>query len=168
MTNNSNIFVFLLLALIGSLSGKAQVFTGGNVSVSYDKGVYVDIAPLIGYRLDQVNAGVSPLISYKQPDNSSQSFFSMGGRVFGQYHLIENIFAHGEFQALNTRTFSLLDDGARHYNRIWTLSLPVGAGYETRISDKARVQASVLYDLLQDKNNPNNMPAVRGGIFYDL
>ena len=162
------IFVFICLSLAFSAGVSAQVFTGGNVSVSYDNGVYADIAPVVGYRLEAFNGGVSPIFSYKKPDNSAQQFFSMGARIFGQYHLIENAFLHDEFQTLNTQTTSVFADGTRIHDRVWTISLPVGAGYETRLNDKTRVQASILYDVLQDKNNPNNMPVIRGGILYDL
>lgn len=162
------IFLFSLSLVLATATANAQVFTGGNVGVSYDNGIYADIAPVVGYRLDAFNGGVSPLFSYKKPDNSTQQFFSIGARAFGQYHLIENAFLHAEFQTLNAQTTSVFADGTRIHDRVWTISFPVGAGYETRLNDKTRVQASVLYDLLQKKNNPNNMPVIRGGIIYDL
>lgn len=158
--------VFILL--INSQSSTAQVNTGGNVSISYDNGIFIDIAPIIGYRIDQINAGVSPVLSFKKPDNSNQHIYAAGARLFGQYFVIENAFIHGEFQIMNNQTTTILTDGSRIHNRIWTYSLPVGAGYEYKLNDKTRVQASVLYDLLQDKNNPNNKPVIRGGIFYDI
>jgi hypothetical protein len=159
------LFIFLVL---GYQNSNAQVNTGGNVSISYDNGVYLDIAPILGYRLDKINAGISPVFSYKKPDNSNQSFYAAGARLFGQYFVIENAFVHAEFQTMNNQTTTILTDGSRIHNRLWTYGLPVGAGYEQRLNDKTRLQASVLYDVLQDKNNPNNMPVVRGGIFYDL
>jgi len=158
----------VLLFLFNASNSKAQVHTGGNVSVSYDNGVFVDIAPVIGYRIDKINAGISPVFSFKKPDNSNQLIYAAGTRIYGQYFVIENAFIHGEFQLMNNQTTTILTDGSRIHNRIWTYSLPVGAGYEYKLNAKTRVQASVLYDLLQDKNNPNNKPVIRGGVFYDL
>ncbi|WP_197060041.1 hypothetical protein [Sporocytophaga myxococcoides] len=164
-------FVPVLAALIFmSKNASAQLNTGGNVSVSYDDGVYFDVAPIIGYKIEdlKLNLGLSPIFSYKKPLSSTQTILSGGGRIFGQFYFLENAFLHGEFQTLNTQTSSTNADGSKNINRVWTAGLPVGAGYEYRISDKARFQASVLYDILQDKSAPNRMPVVRGGIVYDL
>ena len=51
--------------------------------------------------------------------------------------------------------------------RIWTIGLPVGAGYEHKIG-KIRVQASILYDLLLDPDSPKENPIYRGGVVYDF
>lgn len=166
---------FSLVVAIGatlflSNNASAQLNTGGNVSVSYDNGVYLDVAPIIGYKIEdlKLNLGLSPIFSYKKPLNSTETILSGGGRIFAQYYFLENAFLHGEFQTLNTQTSSTNADGSKNVNRVWTAGMPVGAGYEYRISDKARFQASVLYDVLQDKSAPNRMPVVRGGIVYDL
>jgi hypothetical protein len=160
----------LLITLFFNTTAQAQLNTGGNVSVSYDDGVYLDVAPIIGYKIEdlKINLGLSPIFSYKQPLNSSQTNISAGGRLFGQFYFLENAFVHGEFQTLNTQIYSTNADGSKTVNRVWTAGFPVGAGYEYRISDKARFQASVLYDVLQDKSSPNRMPVVRGGVVYDL
>lgn len=166
-----NQYLFILSTLLITLSGhlaNAQIFTGGNVSATYDNGIYIDVAPVIGYRVSELSAGISPVFSYKKPESSNQTFYSAGARIFSQYHFIENAFLHGEFQAMNNSISETLPDGSRRHFREWIFSLPVGAGYEYKLSDKARVQASVLYDLIQDKNSPNRKPIIRGGIVYDL
>jgi opacity protein-like surface antigen len=165
-TVKAGITLLILSGTLLTITTKAQVFTGGNVSVSYENGLYADIAPVIGYQLDKARAGVSPILSYKV--SGSLSNFSYGGRIFGQYNVYQGAFAHAEFQALNAGISTLLTDGTRSKDRKWAFSLPVGAGYEYKISDKAKLQVSVLYDLLQDKNTPAGKPVVRGGIIYDL
>lgn len=161
-------FISAFSIITSCQSVNAQIFTGGNISATYDNGVYIDVAPIIGYRVSELSAGLSPVFSYKKPESSNQTFYSTGGRVFSQYHFIENAFLHGEFQAMNNSISETLPDGSRRHFREWIFSLPVGAGYEYKLSDKARVQASVLYDLIQDKNSPNRQPVIRGGIVYDL
>lgn len=159
-------FIVYLLTL-ASFTSYSQVFTGGNVSISYENGIYADIAPIIGYGLEDFRAGVSPIVSYRKSTVNNTSF-SYGARIFGQYSVIENAFVHAEFQAMNSGIYTTQADGTRTKQTIWAIALPVGAGYEYKISEKAYAQVSVLYDLLQDKNSPNRMPVIRAGIRYDL
>ncbi|MCS6823676.1 MAG: hypothetical protein NZ529_05220 [Cytophagaceae bacterium] len=159
----STIIIFVLLAAF-SRSLHAQVYTGGNASVGYDNGWYADIAPIIGYQIERYRVGVSPIFSYRTYVNSSQ-VWSYGGRIFNQVDIVQGAFAHAEFQILNTEYVYVYPDG-NVKTRVWVKSLPVGAGYQYPISDRASFQAIVLYDLLQDKRSVYNKPTFRAGVIY--
>lgn len=160
--------VALLTLFMTTSASVAQVFTGGNVSVSYNDGIYIDISPMVGYTIKELRVGVSPLVSYKNNTRSDFTSYSFGGRVFSQYTVTDGVFLHAEFQMQNSETVTERADGTKDKNRTWTMGLPVGAGYEYKLNDHAKAQVTVLYDLLQDPDSPNGKPIVRGGVIYNF
>ncbi len=141
----------------------AQVYTGGNMSINYNNGIYADVSPIVGYRIEKFKVGVSPFFSYSEA-KSLKGVYSFGGRVFSEYDIIKGIFAHGEFGIINNPD----NQTAESDDRVWSFSLPVGVGYEQIISKKVRVHAMVLYDFLLDKNSTQDNPSFRAGATYDF
>lgn len=145
----------------------AQVFTGGNFGVNYDNnGVYVDLAPEIGYRYKIVEAGIAPFVSYKQIDKAHH--YSFGSRVFSRLTLYKDIFAHAEFQVSNIEIPGTVSSDIFFDNRKWIVAMPLGVGYRYKISKNITAQGSVLYDVLLDDDSPQKNPIIRGGIVYDF
>ena len=134
---------------------KAQIITGGNISLNYANGFYLDLSPMIGYKWEKINVGFSPFYAYRQ--NTSSSDYSFGGRVFSQFYFVENIFLHAEVDASNVSYYN---------SRKWVYGIPLGAGYQSNISENVGMQISILYDVLLDKNSLKENPEIRGGIIY--
>jgi hypothetical protein len=157
--------VIYILSYVHSLH--AQIYTGGNMSAGYANGLYLDIAPIIGYRIERYRIGASPVFSYRTQTSGSAYVLSYGARLFNQFDIVEGLFAHAEFQVLNTEYVVNYPDGSMK-TRVWSKALPVGAGYQYNISERATFQAMVLYDLLQDKKSIYNKPIIRAGIIYNF
>ncbi len=151
------IAMFAIIFFSTNVSG--QVYTGGNVSVNYDQGYYLDIAPLIGYRVGIVDVGASPFYSYSQRENAESSY-SFGGRIFTQLTFYKDIFGHAELQFENI--------GLKDESRMWTVSMPIGAGYRYPIGEGTTAYGMVLYDVLLHPDSPNRNPIIRGGITHDF
>lgn len=149
----------LALSIFISINVSGQIYTGGGVSVNYDNGYYLDIAPLLGYRVGIVDFGISPFYSYSQREGAD-SEYSFGNRFFTQLTIYKDIFAHAELQMEN---IGLKDD-----SRKWIVSMPVGAGYRYPIGPNTTAYGMVLYDVLLDPDSPNRNPIIRGGVTHSF
>lgn len=146
--------IFMMLLMVENVH--AQVFTGGSVGVNYDRGLYIDAAPVAGYRMGIVDLGVSPFFSYRD-HRDRDSRYSYGGRLFTQVSPVPGVFGHAEFEMTN------IEHGD---DRKWITGLPVGAGYRYRLGDNTEAHAMILYDVLLDDDSPVRNPIVRGGVTY--
>ena len=145
--------------IFGITAVHSQVYTGGNLGFHYDnKGYYIDVAPVIGYRYARLNLGLSPFYSYSEyKDKDNQ--YSYGGRIYSQLTIYRNVFAHAEFEARNIE---------KSEDRKWIVGLPVGGGYRYKIGPNAQAYGAVLYDVLLDDDSPAENPIIRGGITYNF
>ncbi len=78
MQRTSALLVIMIMLLMTE-SGHAQVFTGGSMGVHYDRGYYAEAAPVIGYRMGIVDLGVSPFFSYRN-HRDRDARYSYGSR----------------------------------------------------------------------------------------
>ena len=158
------VMVCLLITLLQNKI-EAQVFTGGDLSVTFTNGVNVDLAPIIGYKVKGFSTGLSPVVMYRATGGLNGEF-SYGGRIFAEYSIWKGIFVHAEFEALNTGYL----DNFQVKQRNWVLGAPVGVGYEYEINKNVWFKGSVLYDVLidlnLDQNSSSSNPIVRGGVVY--
>ncbi len=149
-------FFLVLLIVVPFFTAYSQLYTGGEFGINYNNGLYVDVAPLVGYKNDDVRVGVSPVFSYFKANNEDP-LYSMGSRVFGEYTIAKGAYLHAEVEALNTEV---------NNNRQWVYALPLGAGYRYAISSKATAYSMILYDVLLDPESPKENPIIRAGVNY--
>lgn len=155
--------LFICLLFLFPVISSAQVYTGGSTSLTFlNDRTYFEASPLVGYRMNDLSAGVGAIISYTRRSGNARTHY--GGRIFSQYDVIDGLFIHGEMEALNTEYTS----SSGSANRDWVFSIPVGAGYRQQISDNVYATASILYDLIQHSNSPYDNPIIRGGLRYYL
>jgi hypothetical protein len=154
----------LLFFTAGMQKSSAQLITGGDLSVNFVNGINIDLAPIIGYKIQKFSAGFSPFIRYGTI-GSSPSEISFGARIFGEYDIINGFIVHAEAQVLNSASWS---NGLRL--QPWSIGIPIGAGYERELYKGVWLKTMVLWDPLQNinftLNSPNSNPQVRGGITY--
>lgn len=142
---------------------------GGNFGATFGTLTYVDISPFIGYRLtDDWLAGVGvSYIYYRQRISSNYTYQThlYGGRLFSQYSILDNVFVHGELEALNFEYYDFLSgrDG-----RAWYVTPLIGGGYSQPIGANASLRIMALYALnSQNPKSPyyGNPLVFRIGIF---
>jgi len=90
MHSRLQIYLFIIFLLILQ-AGKSQITTGGNASITFTNGVYVDLSPIIGYRIEKFSAGISPFLAYSK-QNSNIETYSYGTRLFGQFIIYQGFF----------------------------------------------------------------------------
>jgi len=154
------LFLFsILLTMALPRESQAQVYAGGNIGFHYKDGTYLDVAPLIGYRYNKLDIGISPFLSYRDRRNQDPRY-TYGNRTFAQITFMPNVFVHAEFDVSNIERA----DGSRK----WINAFPVGGGYRYNLGDRTQAYGMVLYDLMLDNDSPVEQPIVRGGIIYSF
>lgn len=156
-----------------------NLFFGGNMGLQFGTITYINLSPVVGYRVsDRVNAGVgltyiylSQNFPYGLKDNM------IGGKVFGQYFIWNGIFAHTEYEFINfsnqilpsantlnngsiTPSFTLNNSsiipplGRSNSNNFY-----IGPGYQQAFGRRAFSQIMLLYNVIYDRyNSPYNNP----------
>jgi outer membrane protein assembly factor BamA len=164
-----------------SLKGTAfkdRVYFGGNLGLNFGDITVINVAPIMGYKLNKkLSVGLGAKYIYyreRYPDynwNYSTSFY--GGSVFSKFSLTENIYLHGEFEALNSEVREFLSTTS---TRKWVPMGFVGAGYKYGMG-AISFQLLALYDIIDSPYSPYrgqyifgpNIPVIiRGGIVIGL
>ena len=142
---------------------KDRIYFGGNLGLQFGTQTYIDISPLVGYKLTEtVSAGVGiTYIYYKYKDSyNTYSTSIYGSRVFGRYLFTNNLFAHAEVELLN---MELYDVNINDYYRKNIISPFVGGGYIQRFSNNAGLYLLLLFNLNDSAESPYTNPIIRIG-----
>ena len=159
--------LFFLNFLLIQNSSYAQVYTGGNASVSFtNNNTYIDVAPILGYQMGAFRLGISPMFAYNKAQ-FSDARYTFGGRFFSQLTVFKGLFLHAEAEGLNVEDY-INRDAEGNIQRKWVFGLPVGAGYSQSLGDRVNVQFMVLYNVIQNNLYPYENPIFRGGINYSF
>ncbi len=152
-------YLYFFIFFFCSIASEAQVITGGTLGADYrNNGLFIELAPKIGYIYGKFESGVAPFLLYREHSN----YLTYGSRVYTQVTVFEKLLIHGEFQSANVYVSS-------ENSRQWVFGLPVGAGYKEKLYDKVWVYALILWDLLyKDGYSPQKNPIFRVGMTYSL
>lgn len=131
-------------------------FYGGNFGGSIDRNIYLDISPLIGYRISE-DFSVGTGLVFNYVNTSVTSFTLYGVRALTRYQIFNDLFLQAELETLR------LNSAGRSE---WQTRLPVGGGYRQRLGGNSFFTFEVLYDLLYDSDEtiyPSPL-ILRGGV----
>ena len=136
---------------------RSKLFIEGNMGMSFSGNyIQIEVSPVIGYDItDRFSLAAGPIyefISYK-PYSTSDDRVKVnlaGARTFGRFYVIEQLFAHAEYDFLRYKD--------NFGNKTSANRLPLGAGYHARTSGGGVSMAVMaLYDVLYQANK--NKPA---------
>ncbi len=131
---------------------KDRIIVGGNVSAQFGNATFIEVSPLVGYRItEDLTSGVGFTYQYLSENYNVYNFYDykatvMGARIFSQYDLIFGIFAHAEYE-YSWYKFTFEDVTLGEYAGA-VPAFFVGGGYNYQISNNARFQIMALYDVL--------------------
>jgi hypothetical protein len=140
-------------------SFKDHLVYGGNVGLSFGNVTDVGISPMVGYKVtDKFIPGVGASYNYIKihyRGYPTQSTNIYGGSVFANYFVLENIFAHAEYEVLNGEWEPYYRPGER-FN---LSSFLVGGGYRESLGGLS-TYVMVLYNVTQSSDSPYSSPLV--------
>lgn len=159
------------------MSGKRfvdRLYTGGNIGLSFGTFTYVDVSPILGYRITRdFSAGIGLKYVYLAFNGTPRSTLSMyGGSVFARYLFLQNFLAHTELETVNLPVQSAFTGEVK---REWVPVGLIGGGYRQSIGGSSYIQFMLLYDVIGDPRSPYVSPFgpqsrlyFRGGITIGL
>jgi hypothetical protein len=129
---------------------------GGNIGLQFGNPTNILLSPSMAYVpqsdfLDNklmIGIGITYLYSRVKYADINYSSNVYGGRLFGRYLIIDNIFAHTEFESLNAPNYVKISN-----NRTWVNSFFVGGGYQQSIGNRSGFSITVLYNLAWTPTN---------------
>ena len=132
-----------------------RLYTGGDLGFSFGNITFVNINPIVGYRIDKKwSAGISAkYIYYRErfPEYNWEYSNSMyGGSVFTRYLIGNSFLAHAEFEAVNAEVREFL---STTLTRKWVPIGLLGAGYRQGLGN-TYLQVLVLYDAINNRYSP--------------
>ncbi len=180
------LFVFVSIVHIGhsqvyfeepvdsTTSVNDRVYFGGNFALNFGTFTFVDISPLAGYMLTEgFSMGVGGSYSYVSRELIFVPGFrrirvnnsAYGGRIFARHNVLEDYFAHVEYESINTEFLSPTGDGTV---RGWVPGFFVGGGLTRGIFSKGAANFTVLLNLLHDQaRSPyGSALVIRGGFTF--
>jgi hypothetical protein len=145
---------------------KDRLFFGGNLGLNFGSLTYINISPTIGYRVtEQLGVGLGPAYSYfsdNRDKNYKYTTNTYGGRLFGQYQLLENLLLYSEYEMINVEVPNLLFTKLIREN---ISSLFVGGGYTQPFGNgNSGVTLMLLYNVMESDYRIYENPIIRTGI----
>ena len=141
-----------------------HLFTGGNFGLQFGTITLIDISPLIGYKITPKFSAAFGISYIYYKDSRSVPAFSQniyGARIIGRYFIFDNLFAHVEYEGLNSNW--------DYYKKPFTLyNLLAGAGYRQAVSDRLFLDAMLLWNFNTGYYQPYNNPVIRIGFNLGL
>ena len=162
----NNILVFVLLGTFfisnssfaqreiysDSTSFKDRLYFGGNLGFQFGTITLIDVSPLVGVMITpRLSGGLGGTFQYYD-DNRFQGGqgTSYGGRAFGRYNILPNIFTHVEYESINWNAY---DFNVENFRRVWTNALFIGGGYFAPFGSRGGANFTFLYNVLHDNRN---------------
>lgn len=122
-------------------NGSGKWFWGGNLGASIGNTTYIDISPLVGYRIsEEFSIGTGLIFNYIAGNGQSLTLY--GARTLARYQVFNDLFLQTEFELLRGSSGGVSSE--------WQSRLPVGGGWRTRMGGNSYFTIEVLYDLLYD------------------
>lgn len=140
-----------------------RIFFGGNLGLQFGTITLIDISPHVGYWItDDLAGGIGFTYQYYKdtryvPDYSTDVY---GARVFGRYYIFENFFAHAEYEWLNYKVWSLIED----FSRIDVYNVLLGGGYRQWVSNKSFLSIVILWNVNESIYSLYQNPIIRVGV----
>lgn len=143
---------------------RANFYTGGNVGAQFGTITFINLSPVLGYKItEDLSVAAGPIYYYLNYNalGYSYPFSAYGARVFGRYFVYHDFFLQAEYETLNGKW-----DYAK--NRFYIPSFFGGVGYRQNIGSNLSINFMVMWNFLQGPYTPYSNPVIRGGINVGL
>ncbi|MBI2271559.1 MAG: hypothetical protein HYU69_14535 [Bacteroidetes bacterium] len=140
-----------------------KVFVGGNIGAQFGSITVVNISPIIGYRItERLAAGIGATYIYYNYRALRFSSSIYGASVFGRFYVLENIFAHAEYELLNVDSYDFPGTRTNIEN------IYVGGGFRQALGGRSYMTIMALWNINESKYSPYGNPIIRMGFSFGL
>ena len=165
------LFVLILTAMSFNLNAqslkgvpvKDRLFFGGSLGASFGQYTYVELSPVVGYRVtEKLHAGVGITYMYYNDKYWHYEESVYGGNVFARYFFMESVFGIVQGGALR-------GNGINEMGQIEKMTIPnlwLGVGYAQRLGGNGALMFSLLYDIIDDRNSFYQNPLIQIGFGF--
>ncbi|TVR79006.1 MAG: hypothetical protein EA412_07180 [Chitinophagaceae bacterium] len=147
-----------------------RFFMGGGIGAGFGTYTYVNVSPMAGYFVtDRLALGLGGIYQYfnYRPYNFSTNIY--GGSVFSRFYILENFFAHAEYEVINLEGFVIDNTGGIvERGRLNVDAFYLGGGYAQPVGRNSAFYFMALFDLLQSQYSVNRNPVIRVGFMVGL
>jgi len=146
----------------------SKIFVGGNFSLNFGTISSIYIAPTITYALtEDIFVGLGANYEYFSDRNYVPKYdiSIYGGSLFLRYFVLDNLFAHFEYEKLYYKDSYYLMPS---YPLPTTDGIYLGIGYRQWISENAYMTIIALFDLQNNQFNFGTNPFLRVGFAVGL
>ena len=130
---------------------RERLFFGGGVGLSFGDVDYVELAPLVGFRVNpKVDLGVALTLRWRDDNRYDVSTTDYGSSLFGRFRVYQNLFLEADWEYLNWEYVQTDLTEVRES----TSSFLAGAGYYVPMGGRVSMAFSALYNFSYDENDP--------------
>jgi hypothetical protein len=129
-----------------------RIYFGGNLGLSFGDITFIDVSPLVGYRItDKFSSGGGVIYRYFQDRRFAPpvAFSITGGRIFARYDIAPMLFPYAEYELLSFR----IRDSQFLSPREWQEAVFIGLGFNQALGGRGQVNVLALYMLNWDITN---------------
>ncbi|MBV2247693.1 MAG: hypothetical protein KUL83_11045 [Lentimicrobium sp.] len=161
---------------------KDRLIVGGGIGLQFGDVTLIDLSPTVGYRVtDKLEAGIGITYKYFKIKNYFYDYTTgikydlktniYGGSLYARYAIIENLFAHIEYERLLynfTDIYFVSGNVTKSKAQATINSFFIGGGYRQRISGRSYFYIMGLWNLIEDPLSPYSNPVLRMGVGLGL
>lgn len=132
---------------------RERFFFGGGVGLSFGDVDYVEVSPLVGFRVtERFDAGLSLLYRWRSDDRFEPSIDTTdyGGTLFGRLRVVSNFFLEADWESVNWEYVR----SDLSTDRETTTSFLAGGGYYQPLGARTSLAFSALYNFSYDEDDP--------------
>ncbi len=130
-----------------------RFFFGGGVGLAFGDVDWVEVSPLVGFRVTpRLDAGLSLMYRWRSDDRYEPSLDTSdyGGTLFGRFRIVPNVFLEADWESINWEYVN----SDLSTDRETTTSILAGGGYYQPLGGRAGLSVSVLYNFSYDEDDP--------------
>lgn len=148
-----------------------KITFGGNFAFfTSNSSTFVDISPLIGYKLTNfILVGAGPVYNYysEYQYGTRFTFDIYGVRAMGRIYFLESLFFQTGWDLLN-RSIYVYNFNVLQKDRIWVQNIWIGGGVRYIIGSNAYMFTSILFNLNQNNYSPYPNPYIQIGFITGI
>lgn len=126
-----------------------KMYFGGSVGMGFGTNTFVDLSPLVGYRVtERFNVAAGLIYEYRNYKPWDISYSNYGGRLMGIYKIYEPLFGQIEYEYLNWEYYYTPEESERFNNN----AVFVGGGISQPVGRNIFIVATALYNVTYQNN----------------